>query len=452
MTESEKLKFGLKEYDPTDEVGVRGVLTNQMGVKNDDIGWKDGGANGGTITVGGNDFMNINEGQLKNNSSFSSAGSLADAIKNFESSYGYDFNAKSDPTTRQFDDPYQSNLNTLYQQITDFDYDPESDSTYQAYKEQYENNGEKAMKDTMATASTLTGGRLNSYAQSAAQGAYDDYMGELSAMIPELESNELNQLYDLYNMNYNQSATEYSRFNDQRNFDYGVDRDNLSDQRYDTEWNYNVDRDEVSDDRYNTEWDHQLDREAVSDDQWQKSYNLSAYNTYNSGSSGSSSKDTTNPEGLSDGQIIANYQAMLTDFKQGGGAGSQAVEYIRTHYDELSERWGTAAVEMAINNYYGQTQPTPQMSLDDQETYEKIRGMKIDNDNASNPVVEKPESFGINDYIDRIESSSYIMDVYGNKTLDEDKVVAELDRLDQAGVSDEKLEELAKYYGIIFTP
>lgn len=68
----------------------------------------------------------------------------------------------------------------------DFSYDPYSDPLYDHYKNLYKTEGERAMKDTLASASTLTGGNLNSFAVTAAKANYDDSLSNLGDIIPDL--------------------------------------------------------------------------------------------------------------------------------------------------------------------------------------------------------------------------------------------------------------------------
>lgn len=66
-------------------------------------------------------------------------------------------------------------LETEYGSRT-FSYDPESDTGYQNYLKLMQESGKKAMEDTVGKASALTGGYANSYAASAGQQVYNDFM------------------------------------------------------------------------------------------------------------------------------------------------------------------------------------------------------------------------------------------------------------------------------------
>lgn len=84
----------------------------------------------------------------------------------------------------------------------EFKYDPASDKLYQQYKDTAKKSGETAMKDAIGKASALTGGYGNSYAQTAGQQAYNNYMQQADSVIPQLyqlaynaHNSEMNALY-----------------------------------------------------------------------------------------------------------------------------------------------------------------------------------------------------------------------------------------------------------------
>lgn len=85
-------------------------------------------------------------------------------------------------------DPYAAQANALYQQLLNrgpFRYDLQGDMLYRQYADQYSQLGQQAMRDTMGTAAGLTGGYGNSYAQMVGNQAYQGYLGQLNAMVPE---------------------------------------------------------------------------------------------------------------------------------------------------------------------------------------------------------------------------------------------------------------------------
>ena len=103
-------------------------------------------------------------------------------------------------SARQNKPSYQSRYDTqaksLYDQLQNrepFRYDIDADALYRQYRDQYTALGRKAMEDTMGRAQAMTGGYANSYAQTAGQQAYQNYLGKLADAIPELYSQALEQ-------------------------------------------------------------------------------------------------------------------------------------------------------------------------------------------------------------------------------------------------------------------
>lgn len=127
---------------------------------------------------------------------------------------------------------------------------------YKYLQNQYTQAGQDAMQNTMAQLAARTGGMASSYATTAGQQAYNDYMGQLETAAREMYADEvarqvqnLGLTMDLENMDYSRyleelnqyntdNAFDYNRFLDNRNFQYGLDRDEISDQRYEDETMY----------------------------------------------------------------------------------------------------------------------------------------------------------------------------------------------------------------------
>lgn len=127
-----------------------------------------------------------------------------------------------------FSSAYKEQLDGLYDKIMgrkEFSYDMNKDLLYQQYRDQYIKGGQKAMQDTIGQASALTGGYNSSYAQTAAQQAYEGYLGEVNAMVPELYQKAFDRykeegdaMYDMFSM----AKSLYDQ-------DYGEHRDKVSD-------------------------------------------------------------------------------------------------------------------------------------------------------------------------------------------------------------------------------
>lgn len=120
---------------------------------------------------------------------------------------------------------FAQQLEALYQEISDreaFSYDPAADAAYQSYARQYARQGRAAMSDTLGQAAHLTGGYGSSYAQSAGQQAYQQYLGKLSDVLPQLQSAAYSRyrdagdaLLDRYKLLQGQQQEEYGRWQDQ---------------------------------------------------------------------------------------------------------------------------------------------------------------------------------------------------------------------------------------------
>ena len=186
----------------------------------------------------------------------------------------------------------------------DFSYDVNSDALYQQYKEQYSALGKLAMQDTMGQAAAMTGGYGNSYASSAGNQAYQQYLSQLNEVVPELYGMALDrynaegqEMYNQYGLLADQEDRDYGRYrdsvsdwmterdylqgvySDERNFDYGVysDNKNLAYNEYrnailDKQWQMDFDEGVR---QFDTTMDYQKDRDKVTDSQWQQSHQLS---------------------------------------------------------------------------------------------------------------------------------------------------------------------------------
>jgi hypothetical protein len=184
-----------------------------------------------------------------------------------------------------------------------FSYDFNQDALYQQYRDNYIQQGQMAMMDTMGQAAAMTGGYGNSYAQSVGQQAYNQHLNQLNDVIPQLSqmahdryAYEGQQLLDKYNMVMEQENMDYGRYqNDlgnwfnelqyltgrydsERNFDYGKYQDNRN-QAYNE---YTADRN-LAYDQYSTDknlaYNQFADDKNLAYDQYSANKNL-AYNEF----------------------------------------------------------------------------------------------------------------------------------------------------------------------------
>ena len=180
-----------------------------------------------------------------------------------------------------------------------FSYNFNEDPLYKMYAEQYERRGKMAMQDTMGQAAAMTGGYGNSYASTAGNQAYQEYLSQLNEVIPELRQMALNEynmegqeLYNQYGLLSSQEQQEYGRYMDsynqwlaerdyatgrydsERNFDYGkyADDRNFAYNQYVNDRNYEYGK--YSDDR-NLAYDQYVN--AIDLAKWQET---DEYNKY----------------------------------------------------------------------------------------------------------------------------------------------------------------------------
>lgn len=125
------------------------------------------------------------------------------------SSFGYQYGYK--PSQFQYNSKYADLISAAEDRIRNWNYDPNSDVSYNAYKNQYTRGGQQAMADALARYATKTGGVASSYAASAAQQQYNNYMAQLAAKVPELEQLAYGRATDELNYYNNADAEAYQR-------------------------------------------------------------------------------------------------------------------------------------------------------------------------------------------------------------------------------------------------
>lgn len=148
----------------------------------------------------------------KNESVVSAENKLAE----WESSKPSDYESR-------YSEEIESILNSILNREK-FSYNMNADPLYNQYKEQYISNGKKAMLNTIANASALSGGYSNSYAVTAGNEAYNENLSKLN-----------NIAIDLYDRAYSRYKNEGDSLVDKITVLRGLDGDD-----------YNKYRDELS--------------------------------------------------------------------------------------------------------------------------------------------------------------------------------------------------------------
>ena len=174
---------------------------------------------------------------------------------------------------------YQARIDALADAILNrdpFSYDKEQDPLYQQYKDTYTRAGQRGMQDTLAQVSARTGGLASSYAESAAQQTYNNYMAQLADKVPELYQlaysmymDDLTQDRNDLSMLMGLDDTAYGRWSDDRNFGYNAYRDQVADRQWQQQFDYNASRDQVADSQWQTQFDYQKAQDALAQQNWQ---------------------------------------------------------------------------------------------------------------------------------------------------------------------------------------
>lgn len=116
------------------------------------------------------------------------AGSIVNAIpKDLDTKGKVKFLEENKP--KDYASEYNKRIDDMINQVLsreDFTYDPGSDPMYQKLKDESTYLGKRAMNDAMGAASALSGGYANSFAQTAGEHAYQDYMAQLTSGMDEM--------------------------------------------------------------------------------------------------------------------------------------------------------------------------------------------------------------------------------------------------------------------------
>lgn len=266
-----------------------------------------------------------------------------------------DFSYESAPS---YVSKYQSQIDQLASQILNrekFSYDPETDPLYQQYADSYTRNGQRAMQDTMGQLSARTGGLASSYAGTASQQAYDNYMAALADKVPELqqlaysmyrdEGNDqranLEMLMALEQGDYAKYADLLGQYNTDRSFDYGVFADDRS-------FDYGLSRDAVEDARYadETSWNRQTYQdETAYSRSLQKAQTLAAAGDF----SGYKALGYTDAEIAN---MKAAYDKAQAAARSSGGSGGSSDGNKWASVEDWVARFGEDAAEDYIKEHY----------------------------------------------------------------------------------------------------
>lgn len=183
-----------------------------------------------------------------------------------------------------------------------FSYHPGADPMYRQAVDQYVRLGRKAMMDTMGKASAMTGGYGNSYAQTAGQQTYGEYLESLNDRLPEFQKmardtyqaqgEDLLSRYEALSQREKDAYGQYQKileqyYAQQDRLQGAYDREKEQDyHRYtdDRDFAYGQERDEKQDaaaaaqaEREQKRWEEakalEAERERQKREQWQQEFN-----------------------------------------------------------------------------------------------------------------------------------------------------------------------------------
>lgn len=236
---------------------------------------------------------------------------------------------------------YGAQVSSIANQLMNMNYNQwKQGADYAALKEQYTQNGKMAMQDTVGDVSARTGGLASSYATTAGNQAYNQYMQTLEDAARALYNDEYNRQASNLGMLQSLDNTQYSRY-----------RDAISDQRYDTEWKYGVAQDALQQQNWQANFDrdgtwHDEDTATSKNDtDYTRALAIAEYTKDFSGMA---------EFGWTENQIVnANSQAnKSTTSSGGGGPRTKQTETDWSGLENWVERFGEDSAEDYIAQYY----------------------------------------------------------------------------------------------------
>lgn len=294
---------------PTGDSKIRDVINSyggsKYGLSDSMIGW-----DGKNKSVLLNNESLMQAGSIgSDNRAYAKEDMIKSAIDNYAKSKGLagtapanaSLSTQKSAAPSAYSSPYSAKIDSILNGLMDtksFAYDPESDPVFQALKGQYGAAGDKALANTMSEASSMSGGRLNSWATTAGMQAKSGFDQQLMSQVPALadtaynrHQGDINNREQLLNAIMNVDSADYSKFSDARNFDRGVlesdrgfDRGVLeSDRGYnrgilesDRNFGYTKETDAKNFNRGVLESDrnfnYQVGRDKILDGQWMKQF------------------------------------------------------------------------------------------------------------------------------------------------------------------------------------
>ena len=253
---------------------------------------------------------------------------------------------------------------------------------YKNYREQYIQQGQKAMRDTMGAATAATGGYGSTYAQAAGQQAYDNYLSQLGDKTLDIYDrvynqylNEGQEMYNKLNAVNNQDNIDYSRYRDSvndyyndlnyyagrydnsYNQDFGEYQTDLSAKQWAEQYAYQKTQDALAQQNWQTQFDYQKQQDALQLELQRHQLASSLAKKASGGSSGRSSKGSSK-KSSSTSSDLAKYvedAKRLIESKDGHGRTNysiaQVIEYVADQYPSLTDSQIKKVITQAGGDY-----------------------------------------------------------------------------------------------------
>lgn len=236
---------------------------------------------------------------------------------------------------------YTDQINALMDQINNreaFSYDPNNDTLFQNYLASMQMAGANAMQDTIGQASALTGGYGSTYATSAGNQAYNNYIQGAYDNLPEYYEASLgaynaegDAMYNKLGMYQTADDIEYNRLASA----YSANAQAAA-QMYDNEYNNYWNSASMANENYwkQKSLDYQKERDAVSDSQWQQQM-MASVSKKSASAGGSEYKEPSS----------AQYQKILELYN------TEGMEAVSQYVDTLGEDIDTDKIASYISQY-----------------------------------------------------------------------------------------------------
>lgn len=168
---------------------------------------------------------------------------------------------------------------------------------YKNYREQYMQQGQKAMRDTIGAVTGATGGYGSSYATAVGQQAYDNYLSQLGDKTLDIYDrlyqqylDEGQELYNRLGMVNNQDSIDYGRYRDSvndyyndlnyyagrydssYNQDFGAYQTDLAARQWAEQYAYQKTQDALAQQNWQTQFDYQKEQDALAQKNWQAQF------------------------------------------------------------------------------------------------------------------------------------------------------------------------------------